>query len=175
MRGRLIIVTLVLSHLVFSPYSYSQQKKHITFKKISDSLKITVEEIRYIGDDSYNIIIGFTNSSTNNLHINQKSLIVSIQTDVIGSSGWIKVKVSGNTEPDFLIKSNEKVRKSLVVDILPERYDNLYRTYEGDLSLKIESELLLRRGNDSKTDRKMEEIYLWLRPGTNKWIYREGM
>ena len=55
--------------------------------------------------------------------------------------------------------------------------NNLFRTYEGDISLKVESEIILKRGsyNDIGMDKKMEEIYIWLRPGTNKWIYREGM
>ncbi len=116
--------------------------------------------------------IGFTNTSTDTLHININNLIVSVQTDVIGSKGWIKVGFE--IPKGLLLQSNESKKKTILIKIPSVEGSNLYKTYEGDISLKVESEVLVRREN-SNGDKKMEEIYLWLRPETNKWIHREGM
>lgn len=164
---------------------------------------MTVEDIQYIGDNKYKITIGLTNTSTDTLYININNLIVSIQTNIIGSGGWIKASILKYIEPvesshvihksfaksdclqchrfdipqELLLTPSEAKKKTILIMIPSGEDNNLFRTYEGDISLKVESEIILKRGsyNDIRMNKKMEEIYIWLRPGTNKWIYREGM
>lgn len=171
MKNRLVI-TILLLLLAFSSLSDSSQREEIPSRKLSHNMKMTVEDIRYIGDSKYKITISLMNISTETLRIEMSTPVISVQTDTIGTAGWIKTEVTDHIEPNFLLKPHGRVKKSFIIYIPLEKYDNLYKTYEGDISLKVEAEVFFKKGGSNG---KMEEIYLWLRPGTNKWIHREGM
>lgn len=174
-RDRLFLTILILLPLASSPHSVSSEE--ILSKKPSHNLKITVEDIQYLGGSKYKMIIALMNLSRETLHIEINIPVISVQTNTIGTAGWIKAAVFDGSNPRFMLKAHEIINKSFIIHVPLERYENLYRTYEGDISLKVETEILFKRSSSNGSNRmdKMEEVYLWLRPETNKWIHREGM
>ncbi len=135
------------------------------------SVNATIDSIRYKGNDDYLITVTLSFAASENAFIKGFEQYFSIQTE----RGWSSLKASerSTTAPAAGNASGAPGKVHLMLSI-PLNTPDLFRTYEGDISLmqKIGYECTDRRSGGSG---KEEERLYWITPRTSKWILREGM
>lgn len=137
-------------------------------------IRVLVEKIQYEGKDAYSIVISASNPSSKNVLVKVIKEGFSIQTE----RGWAKLDVLNETNREsmeFMIPSVGKNAWTASVSI-PLTVPDLFRTYEGDLSLRYQYTYSVRTGDKTGAAFQMaDEVYCWVKPGTSQWILREGM
>lgn len=165
---------MVLLFFVLFSNSYSMQGERVSSERLSHNLKISVSDIKYAGDNRYRITFLIKNKSSGILIIRKPA--IAIYTQVNTGRWWEEIvtdyRKSFNPSDKVSFKPYETIDVPLTVRIPDIENSNLFINFEGDISIKIECEIT--SGNHS-ADIEMEEMYLWLRPKTDKWILREGM
>lgn len=139
----------------------------------SPPLKVTIDSIQYEDADSYSLVIATSGASSHDILIGIIEEGFFIQTD----SGWEQLQVNrfGKTDGDLLLSVDGIYTRTGSIRI-PLALPNLFRTYEGDLSLMYKYVYSVRKADGiGATFRKTDEVYCWVSPGTSQWILREGM
>ncbi len=132
---------------------------------------VVIERIRYEGNDRYAFIISVTNNSSNDVLVRGLEEQFSVQT----GKGWAPLRAVDHDEnaSGFLLPAGRKMERVLVLGI-PLSMPDLFRTFEGDISLS--HKFALKCANRSgKQSEEADEVYYWITPRTSKWIMREGM
>jgi hypothetical protein len=136
-------------------------------------VKIEVEDISYLGEDSYRIELALQNQSGSDVSIKDVSGEFSVQTEVIGR--WapieadIEFPVAGGA-----ISSGGALRYDAVVAIpldIPRLYLNAY----GDVNLRFRYRAGFTADGGSRAFQRTGEGSYWITPGTSEWVLREGM
>ncbi len=131
-----------------------------------ECLKVEVEGIAYHGEDSYMVQTSVSNRSARDLSMKEFEMDYSFQTE----KGWQTVA----SQSDFHGQSDLPPGASRGIrDVIriPLHDQDLFRTFEGDVSLRIEYHV--HCPDDAGLQTK-EHLY-WVTPETDKWILREGM
>jgi hypothetical protein len=137
-------------------------------------IKVLIDNLHYEGKNAYSIVISAENPSSRNVLVNIIKEGFFIQTD----HGWLELTalkgtISGSEE--FLLLPNGKIERVASISI-PLTVPDLFRTYEGDLSLMYRYTYSVRTGDGTGAVFRMtDEVYCWVKPGTSQWILREGM
>lgn len=125
-----------------------------------------IKEILYLGNDNYNIRILLKNTDSLFLIKEDMEFNVYVQAEIVGQ--WIPVKiVSNKTSLNGLQKEI-----FIAVHIPIEEIKGIYRNFEGDISMMLTYKII-----KTKAINKINsgEILIWLKPGTDIWVQREGM
>lgn len=137
-------------------------------------IKVLVDQLRYEGGNAYSIVVSAANPTSKNVQVNVIREGFFIQTD----RGWAELTAQKGTisgSEEFLLFPAGKKERSASI-IIPLSVPDLFRTYEGDLSLMYQFTYSVRieDGTDA-VFRISDEVYCWVKPGTSQWILREGM
>ncbi len=134
------------------------------------SINAAIDSISYKGDDSYLITVTLSVADSENSRSNDFEEHFFVQTD----KGWSPLKVSKSDTAFTAGDVSGTSKKESLKLLIPLNAPDLFRTYEGDISLmqKIRYECADNRGGES---RKEEERLYWITPRTSRWILREGM
>lgn len=129
----------------------------------------SIEDISYSGKDEYRIVIVLSNRSSRDISVEDLEREFFVQTE----KGWKRLEESipceSPTGKNIHLPSGKTMKITTVVT-LPSATEELFRTYEGDISFMFAYRLKQAGNNET---RKNERLY-WIRPiGT--WIEREGM
>lgn len=137
-------------------------------------LKVSINKIQYKGNDTYSLLIMVTNVSSREIQIKAMKQHLFIQTD----KGWEPLKTENGNIPShgngFLLTANA-THESIVTIRIPLTIPDIFRTYEGDISLKHTYSIRYVDHRSDKEYLKADEDYYWITPRTLKWIQREGM
>lgn len=142
---------------------------------IASDIRVLIENIHYEGKDSYTLVVSVSNASPKDVLLQPVEEGFFIQTN----RGWAHLEILNNKisrkHEDIMLPHNQKKEMVSLIGI-PRTIPDLFRTYEGDLSLMYRYSYVIRNREDSGTaSQRSDEIYCWLRPGTSQWILREGM
>lgn len=159
-------IVVVLSVLFF-PLNHA-----FSFEKLRliDYMGIKVHNISYSGNDEYRIEIIMMNNSKQNVMITGFEIKLYVQTD----SGLSLISDSGKDSLSGIFYSMEQ-RKTSSIAKVPFDMPQLFRTYEGDVSLILTYKLLFTTGSLKEAFIKSGDEYYWIRPRTDRWLHREGM
>ena len=170
---RITAVYLILNVIAIGYYA----KNAYPFQKRlpSDHISIGVEEISRSDTDEYKIEIGITNSSPKTFSIKEFEYYFYLQSN----TGWNMMKLDTVVLNDSL-NADPSIRpmsKKMIINIvkIPVRASDIYRTYEGDISLIFKYRLQFTAEGKENVFLKFNEEYYWISPGTNKWVHRECM
>jgi hypothetical protein len=136
-------------------------------------IKVLIENIHYEGKDAYSLVVSTSNASSKDILIRIIEENFFIQTD----RGWAQLKVHGRNREsgEFLLPHDGKNQLAVSISI-PLIVPNLFRTYEGDLSLMYKyTYSVWTVDGTSASFQRADELYYWITPGTSQWILREGM
>ncbi len=135
------------------------------------SVNAAIDSISYKGEDSYLITVSLSFTASENALIKGFGEYFFIQTD----RGWASLKASdrGTTAPPAGNASGAPEKVHLLLSI-PLNTRDLFRTYEGDISLRHTLSFVCSDGGDGESRKEEERLY-WITPRTSKWILREGM
>ena len=137
-------------------------------------IKVEIESMKYEGGDTYSLVIATANSSSTSALVSIIEEGFFIQTD----RGWTQLTVLNGTdhkEETFHVMPSGKKDRPAKFNI-PLTTPDLFRTYEGDLSLMYKYSYSVQSANGSRgASRKADEVYCWVKPETSRWILREGM
>src|SRR5512143_2385421 len=138
------------------------------------TIKVLIDNLHYEGRDAYSIVISAENPSSKNLLVKFIKEGFFIQTE----RGWAELtalKGSNNEDEEFLLPFKGKKERTASIRI-PLTVPDLFKTYEGDLSLMYRYTYSVRTGyGTGAVFRITDEVYCWVKPGTSQWILREGM
>lgn len=121
------------------------------------------------------LVVSITNASSKDVLLQSIEEGFFIQTN----RGWAHLEILnnriGNMHETIIIPHNQKQDMVSLISI-PRTIPDLFRTYEGDLSLMYKYAYTIRTREGSGTAyQRSDEVFCWLRPGTSRWILREGM
>ncbi len=138
-------------------------------------IRLLIVKIHYEGTDAYSIVVSITNASSKDVLIRALEEGFFLQTN----RGWTHLEMmddeKGRRREGILIPHNQKKEMVALISIAGTIPD-LFRTYEGDLSLMYKYTYAIQTLEDSGTAfQREDEIYCWVKPGTSQWILREGM
>ncbi|MEK6672750.1 MAG: hypothetical protein AABY42_04640 [Nitrospirota bacterium] len=135
-----------------------------------DYMGIEVSNISYSGNDEYRIEIIMMNNSKQNIMVTGFEKRFYVQTDTGRDllSDRITDSLSG-------ILYSTAQRKMIVIAKVPLDMPQLYRTYEGDVSLILTYRLRFTADSGKEVFTKSGDEYYWISPRTDRWIHREGM
>ena len=137
-------------------------------------VQVLIENIHYEGKNAYSLVIAAVNPSSKNVLVKIIKEGFFIQTD----RGWAQLNVLNGTNresKEFLLLSAGKNTWTASVGI-PLTVPDLFRTYEGDLSLMYKYTYTVRTAEGTgAVFQRADEVYCWVKPGTSQWILREGM
>lgn len=137
-------------------------------------LKVSIKKLQYKGNDTYSLLIVVTNVSSSEIQIKEMEQHLYIQTD----KGWEPLKTENGNIPShdngFLLTTGA-THESIVTIRVPLTMPDIFRTYEGDISLKHTYNMRYVDHRSRKEYHKADEDYYWITPRTLKWIQREGM
>ncbi len=137
-------------------------------------LKVSIKKMQYKGNDTYGLHIIVANISSRAIKLNELEQHLFIQTDM----GWEPLNIeSGNISSHgngFLMTAGA-IHESLFTIRIPLTMPDIFRTYEGDISLKHTYSMRYVDHHSGKEYLKADEDYYWITPRTLKWIQREGM
>jgi hypothetical protein len=129
-----------------------------------------IEDISFSGGDEYRIVIVLSNRSSHDITVEEFGREFFVQT----GNGWRRLDEGASAaSPGFAgthLAAGKTERITTVVNI-PAAAEGIFTTFEGDLSLRFAYRLKSAGNRDAW---KNERLY-WLRPGTGRWIEREGM
>jgi hypothetical protein len=129
--------------------------------------------MHYEGKDTYNLVVSTSNASSKDVLIRIIEENFFIQTE----RGWAQLKVLNGISHagrEFLLPGTGNIDRPALIDI-PLTMPDLFRTYEGDLSLMYKYTYSVRTVGGTGAIQRADEIYCWVKPGTSQWILREGM
>ncbi len=137
-------------------------------------IQVLIENFHYEGGNAYSLVISAANPSSKNVLVKFITEDFSIQTD----RGWTRLTVLTGTNregEEFLLPPVGKKERTISISI-PLTMPDLFRTYEGDLSLMYKYKYSVRTGDGTGAAfQRADEVYCWVKPGTSQWILREGM
>lgn len=133
-------------------------------------MSIKVSNISYSGNDEYRIEIMMMNNSKQNIMITGFETKLYVQTD----SGISLISDSGKDSLSGIFYSMEQ-RKTSSIAKVPFDMPQLFRTYEGDISLILTYKLLFTAESLQEAFTKSGDEYFWISPRTDRWLHREGM
>jgi hypothetical protein len=137
-------------------------------------LKVSIKKIQYNGNDTYSLLTMVANVSSREIQIKKMEQHLFIQTD----KGWEQLKTENGNIPShgngFLLTA-DATHESTVTIRIPLTMPDIFRTYEGDISLKYTYRVRYVDHRSDKEYLKADEDYYWITPRTLKWIHREGM
>jgi hypothetical protein len=137
-------------------------------------IKVLIENMHYEGKDAYSLLVSTSNSSSKDVLIRIVEENFFIQTD----RSWTQLKVLkgiNHESGEFLLPSagNHDRSASITIHLT---VPNLFRTYEGDLSLMYKYTYSVRAVDGTGAAfQRTDEVYCWVKPRTSQWILREGM
>lgn len=174
MRNRIFIAALVVLFLAYFSNSYSTQRKEASNGKLLLGIRISLADVRYLGENKYGITFLIDNQSAEMLQIRRPAIKIYAQ---VNTGRWWEEVITDydglfNSIEKFILKPFETKELSLTARIPQVKGSNLFTNSDGDLSLRVQFDIPSFGGS---MDKKTEEIYLWLHPETDKWILREGM
>ena len=137
-------------------------------------IRVLIKTMHYEGEDTYTLVVATSNASSKDVLIRIVEENFFIQTD----PGWAQLKVLkgiNHESGEFLLPGAGDHDRSASITIhltMP----NLFRTYEGDLSLMYKYTYSMRTADGiGAAFQRTDEVYCWVKPGTSQWILREGM
>jgi len=137
-------------------------------------LKVSINKMQYKGNDTYSLLIMVANISSREIQIKVMEHHLYIQTD----KGWEPLNTENGNIPShgngFLLTA-DATHESIVTIRIPLTMPDIFRTYEGDISLKHTYNMRYVDHRSGKEFLKADEDYYWITPRTLKWIQREGM
>ncbi len=137
-------------------------------------IKVLIDTMHYAGKDVYSLIVSASNNSAKDVLIRIIEENFFIQTD----RGWAQLKVLNGINRancEFLLPSGGNNDRPASIYI-PLTVPDLFRTYEGDLSLMYKYTYSARTVDGTGAAFQMtDEVYCWVKPGTSQWLLREGM
>ncbi len=135
-------------------------------------VKVTIESLRYRGADVYTLVVSIGNASSRPTAVRIDEEGFSIQTE----RSWAPVQVrrAPQEKPIFRLAAGAAAEREIEIKIPPDIPD-AFRTDEGNLSLRYTYVYTLRAEAGGTDERKTDDVYCWVKPGTSDWILREGM
>jgi hypothetical protein len=137
------------------------------------TIRVLIENFRYEGKDAYSLLVATSNASSRDIRVTIVEEGFFIQTD----RGWAQLKVRQQDREggEFFVPALKKSKRTALLSI-PLTIPQLFRTYEGDLSLMYKYIYTVRTAEGTGAAlQRADEVYCWVRPGTSDWILREGM
>ncbi len=161
-RALILIAGILLLYVLFARQAMPSEA--------ACSVNTEIDSIRYQGDDNYLVTVSLSFAASENAFIKGFGESFFIQTD----RGWAPLKVLYRDTVSAAGNMNGTLKKESLKLVIPLHTPDLFRTYEGDVSLmqKVELRCGDRRGGESG---KEEERLYWITPRTSKWVLREGM
>jgi len=144
-------------------------------RPVTSDIRVMIENIHYEGEDSYLLVVSVTNASPKDVLLQPVEEGFFIQTN----HGWAHLEILNNRlgpkHENIIVPHSQKKEMVSLIGI-PQTIPDLFRTYEGDLSVKYKYTYAIRTWeNSAAAFQRSDEVYCWLRPGTSQWILREGM
>lgn len=136
-------------------------------------IQVQIGNIQHKGNDAYQIVVSTSNASSADVLVSIIEEGFFIQTD----RGWSQLMMKENASDNggFRLPSAGISVRSGTLSI-PLSLPELFRTYEGDLSLMYKYTYSVRTvGGTGPAIQRADEVYCWIKPGTSQWILREGM
>jgi hypothetical protein len=167
--AQVFVVTALtfMFYMIFQHASYAEEGPKA-------DLKVSIEKMQYKGNDTYSLLITVANESSREIQIKEMEQHLLIQTD----KSWEPLKTENGNSPSHrngLLLAADAKNESIVIIRIPLTMPDIFRTYEGDVSLKYTYRMRYVDHRSSKEYIKTNEDYYWITPRTLKWIQREGM
>ncbi len=136
-------------------------------------IRMSIENIQFNGNDSYSIVVSAMNASPKDIRVSITEEGFFIQTD----RGWTRLRVNGTfREGGELLLPHDRKNELTVSIIIPQTIPDLFRTYDGNMSLMYKYKYSVWTMDGTGTPfQRADEIYCWVKPKTSQWILREGM
>ena len=128
-------------------------------------IKVWIGDIRYEGREAYSIVVSASNSWPRDVLVR----IVEEGFFIQGEHGWMRlpVKQGERKNGEFLLPGSGSKDWKSTIEIRPDMPD-LFRTYEGDLSLMYKYTYASRTKDSTGVFNKTDEVYCWVKPGTSE-------
>jgi hypothetical protein len=171
-----MVKTAPFMFVLFAAVSLTTAFAETAFAKEPNGIgiRVLIENIRYEGKDAYSLVVSTSNASSRDVLVRIIEEGFFIQTD----RGWAQLNVLNgiNRErEEFLLPHVGKNVRAASISI-PLTMPDLFRTYEGDLSLMYKYTYTVRTADGTGAAlQRADEVYCWVKPGTSQWILREGM
>lgn len=167
--ARAALVTAMVVILQIPPERASSSEE-----RMKDDIKVTLEEIHYEGSNKYKAVISVVNDSSREIMAQEMEKHFFVQTD----KGWKQLRAweaeHSSDAGGFRLASGSK--RSIIMSLkIPLNIPDIFRTYEGDVSLLFRYRLRCIVHPAGTVFLKEDESYFWITPKTRKWIHREGM
>jgi hypothetical protein len=137
-------------------------------------ITVLIGNMQYEGKDAYSLVVSTSNVSSKDVLIRIIEENFFIQTD----RGWAQLRVLkgiNHESAEFLLPGAGNNDRPASITI-PPTVPDLFRTYEGDLSLMYKYTYSVRTVDGTGAAfQRTDEVYGWMKPGTSQWILREGM
>ncbi len=165
--ARLICVLLTaVSLTTFAETAFADEPRGIL-------IKVLIDTMQYEGRDQYSLVVSSSNASSADVVVRIVEQGFFIQTD----HGWTRLKMNPREgeSGEFLLPGAGNKKRSASIRI-PLAVPDLFKTYEGDLSLMYKYTYSVRTADRTGSlFEKTDEVYCWVKPRTSQWILREGM
>jgi hypothetical protein len=131
-------------------------------------LTATVSDIKYLGDDRYEVKIALENYSENIISIKEIDPIFSLQTEVLGQ--WARLAADPRGQAAGLSIAGGGQKQVVYIIRIPLDIPDIYMNYRGDINLKFHYGI-----EPAETGKRLiwgENLY-WIIPRTDRWMLRE--
>lgn len=166
-RAALVMAMAVILQIPLERASSSEER-------MKDDIKVNIEEIHFEGSDKYKAVISLVNDSSRDILAQEMVNKFFAQTD----KDWKQLQAweaeHSSDAGGFRLAAGAK-RKIIVEIRIPLTIPDIFRTYEGDVSLMFRYRLRCIVYPASTAVLKEDESYFWVTPMTQQWIHREGM
>jgi len=127
-----------------------------------------VSDIKYLGDDRYEVKVSLENYSENIISIEEIDTIFSLQMEVLGQWARLAAHPRGQTAGLSIAGGGQK--QIVCIIRIPLDMSDIYENYRGDINIKFRYEI-----KPAETGKRLiwgENLY-WIVPRTDRWMLRE--
>ena len=128
----------------------------------------TVCDIKYLGDDRYEVKIALENYSENIISIKEINTIFSLQTEVLGK--WVGLAAHPREQAAGITIAGGGQKQIGYIIHVPRDIPDIYMNYRGDINLKFHYEI-----EPAESGQRLiwGENLFWIVPRTDRWMLRE--
>lgn len=171
-----MVKTATFMFVLFAAVSLTTAFAETAFVKEPSGIgiRVLIENIQYEGKDAYSLVVSTSNASSRDVLVRIIEEGFFIQTD----RGWAQLNVLNGINREREEFPLPRVGKNVWAASIsiPLTRPDLFRTYEGDLSLMYKYTYTVRTADGIGAEfQRADEVYCWVKPGTSQWILREGM
>lgn len=138
-------------------------------------VKVTMDEIKYLGKDVYEMRMLVTNISDLPIAVSEYEPRFLIQNDGIGK--WTELQHDRTTDPQTaavkLLPGDRHMYTTHVA--IPPTLKNLYKNNDNEVNVRMEAMTVLENSQSAVPVENSEESAYWLKLQSSSWILREGM